>query len=87
MNGEIQGGNIPSVANTVPSSPSQQPPKKTLAASIVESVKKQSVALVPKDISKLAQRFFQLFNPTLFPHKPPPLSVANRVLFTDSEDE
>lgn len=69
------------------SSPGQQPPKKTLAASIVESTKKQSIALVPKNISKLAQRFVPLFNPALFPHKPPPAAVANRVLFTDSEDE
>ncbi|CAK7351221.1 unnamed protein product [Dovyalis caffra] len=86
-NGEVMRGNIPPAPNTVPSSPGQQPPKKTLAASIVESTKKQSIALVPKDISKLAQRFLPLFNPVLFPHKPPPAAVANRVLFTVSEDE
>ncbi|XP_062088442.1 uncharacterized protein LOC133795005 [Humulus lupulus] len=73
--------------NAVSSSPSQQPRKKTLAASLVESTKKQSVALVPKDIAKLSERFLPLFNPTLFPHKPPPAAVSNRVLFTDSEDE
>ncbi|XP_010538710.1 PREDICTED: uncharacterized protein LOC104812970 [Tarenaya hassleriana] len=69
------------------SSPGQQQPKKTLAATLVESAKKQSVALVHKDIAKLAQRFYSLFNPSLFPHKPPPAAVANRVLFTDAEDE
>ncbi|KAG6778538.1 hypothetical protein POTOM_014875 [Populus tomentosa] len=83
-NGEVMRGNIHPAANTVPSSPGQQPPKKTLAASIVESTKKQSIALVPKNISKLAQRLVPLFNPALFPHKPPPAAVANRVLFTDS---
>ncbi|KAF9672065.1 hypothetical protein SADUNF_Sadunf11G0001800 [Salix dunnii] len=84
---EVLTGNVPLAANRVTSSTGQQATKKTLAASIVESTKKQSVALVPKDISKLAQRFFPLFNPVLFPHKPPPAAVANRVLFTDSEDE
>ncbi|MCL7034361.1 hypothetical protein MKW94_010913 [Papaver nudicaule] len=64
-----------------------RPPKKTLAASIVESSKKQPVSLVPKEIVKLAQRFYPLFNSALFPHKPPPSSVVNRILFTDSEDE
>ncbi|XP_058115002.1 uncharacterized protein LOC131257997 isoform X2 [Magnolia sinica] len=63
-----------------------QKPKKTLAALLVESTK-QSVALVPKDIVKLARRFFPLFNSALFPHKPPQASLANRVLFTDAEDE
>ncbi|KAJ9136350.1 hypothetical protein P3X46_033438 [Hevea brasiliensis] len=86
-NGEVSKENIPTAVSAVPSTPGQQPPKKTLAASIVENAKKQSIALVPKDISKLAQRFFPLFNPALFPHKPPPAAVANRVLFTDSEDE
>ncbi|XP_074311071.1 uncharacterized protein LOC141646958 isoform X2 [Silene latifolia] len=61
-------------------------PKKTLAATLVENTKKQSVALVPEQIAKLAQPFYPLFNSELFPHKPPPSSVANRVLFTDSED-
>ncbi|KAA8520069.1 hypothetical protein F0562_014325 [Nyssa sinensis] len=87
-NGEVLKGTTPPAANMVPSSPaSDQPPKKTLAATLVERTKKQSVALVPKEISKLAQRFFPLFNPALFPHKPPPAPVANRVLFTDAEDE
>ena len=70
----------------MPSSLSQQPPKKTLATTLVESTKKQSVALVPRDIKNLAQIFFPLFNPALFPHKPPSASVSNRVLFTESED-
>ncbi|XP_038689681.1 uncharacterized protein LOC119988639 isoform X2 [Tripterygium wilfordii] len=74
-------------ANGVPPTLGQQPLRKTLAASIVESAKKQSIAFVPKEIAKLAQRFFPLFNPALYPHKPPPASVANRVLFTDAEDE
>lgn len=78
----------PTSADTLPSSsPIHQPPKKTLAATLVESSKKQSVALVPKEIVKLSQRFFQLFNPSLFPRKPPPAAVTNRVLFTDAEDE
>ncbi|KAL5840440.1 hypothetical protein ACOSQ3_013111 [Xanthoceras sorbifolium] len=86
-NGEVsKGRNLPP-ANTVPSSLSQQPSKKSLAAALVESTKKQSVALVPKEISKLVRRFFPIFNPSLFPHKPPPTAVANRVLFTDAEDE
>lgn len=74
-----------SACNLVVSSPS--PAKKTFAATLVENTKKQSVALVPREIVKLAQRFVPLFNPSLFPHKPPPVAVANRVLFTDAEDE
>ena len=84
---EVLRGPITSAVNSVSSTPSQQPPKKTMAAALVESTKKQSVALVPKEIVKLAQRFFPLFNPSLFPHKPPPAAVVNRVLFTDAEDE
>ncbi|XWS15575.1 hypothetical protein CRYUN_Cryun34aG0012500 [Craigia yunnanensis] len=72
---------------TVPSSVCQPPHKKTLAATLVEKTKKQPVAVVPKEIAKLAERFFPLFNPALFPHKPPPMAVAKRVLFTDAEDE
>ncbi|XP_068642235.1 uncharacterized protein [Aristolochia californica] len=64
-----------------------QQPKKTLAGTLVESSKKQSVAVVPKNIVDLAQKFFSLFNSALFPHKPPSAPVANRVLFTDAEDE
>ncbi|XP_076915367.1 uncharacterized protein LOC143574689 [Bidens hawaiensis] len=60
--------------------------KKTIAAALIERSKNQSIALVPKDVAKLALRFFPLFNPALFPHKPPPSTVANRVLFTDAED-
>ncbi|MQL96078.1 hypothetical protein Taro_028743, partial [Colocasia esculenta] len=66
--------------------PSHMQPKKSLAATLVERTKRQSVALVPSDIASLAQAFQPLFNPALFPHKPPPPPVANRVLFTDSED-
>lgn len=69
-----------------PSSGNDQGPKMTLAGTLAERSKKQSVAPVPKQIAKLAQRFFFLFNPALFPHKPPPASVINRVLFTDAED-
>ncbi|TQD93342.1 hypothetical protein C1H46_021011 [Malus baccata] len=76
-----------SSSNVASSSSSQRPPKKSLAATIVESTKKQSLALVPKDISNLAQRFFPLFNPALFPYKPPTGAVANQILFTDTEDE
>ncbi|VFQ92891.1 unnamed protein product [Cuscuta campestris] len=61
--------------------------KKTLAASLVERAKKQSIALVPKEIAKLAKQFYPLFNPVLYPHKPPPAAVVNRVLFTDAEDK
>ncbi|KAJ4954889.1 hypothetical protein NE237_011672 [Protea cynaroides] len=84
-NSEVLRGATPQGPHT--SSPGSQQPKKTLAATLVESTKKQSVALVQKDIVKLVQRFFPLFNSALFPHKPPPVAVANRVLFTDAEDE
>ncbi|XP_062013512.1 uncharacterized protein LOC133729903 [Rosa rugosa] len=85
-NCEVVSGMGSSAVNVVPSSHSQ-PPKKSLATSIVESTKKQSVALVPREIANLAQRFYPLFNPALYPHKPPPAAVTNRVLFTDAEDE
>ncbi|KAE9457379.1 hypothetical protein C3L33_10719, partial [Rhododendron williamsianum] len=86
-NAEILGG-TPAPTAKVSSYPAgDQPPKKTLAAALVESTKKQSIALVPKKIAELAQRFLPVFNPALFPHKPPPTPVANRVLFTDAEDE
>lgn len=68
-------------------SDNDQAPKRTMASTLVEKAKKQSVALVPKEIAQLAWRFYPLFNPTLYPHKPPPPSVANRVLFADAEDE
>ncbi|XP_060171141.1 uncharacterized protein LOC132602170 [Lycium barbarum] len=70
-----------------PSSSSFRTSKKTMAAVLVEKAKKQAVAPVPNEIAKLAQRFYPLFNPALYPHKPPPAAVANRVLFTDAEDE
>lgn len=86
-NNEVSSGTTAPAGNAVSTSPGQQQPKKTLAAMLVESTKKQSIALVPKEISKLTQRFLPMFNPALFPHKPPPPAVVNRVLFTDSEDE
>lgn len=86
-NNEVSSGTISAAVNAVSTSPGQQQPKKTLAAMLVESTKKQSFALVPKEIAKLTQRFLPMFNPALFPHKPPPPAVVNRVLFTDSEDE
>ncbi|KAF4372537.1 hypothetical protein F8388_027210 [Cannabis sativa] len=87
VNSELLGRTSTLSINAVSSSPSQQPRKKTMAANLVENTKKQSIALVPKDIAKLSQRFLPMFNPALFPHKPPSAAVANRVLFTDSEDE
>ncbi|PKI79049.1 hypothetical protein CRG98_000530 [Punica granatum] len=86
VNGDGVRGELPADVNKGPSS-SSQPYKKSLAAALVETTKKQSVALVPKEVAKLAQKFFPLFNQALFPHKPPPASVTNRVLFTDAEDE
>uniref|UniRef100_A0A453QZQ1 Myb-like domain-containing protein n=1 Tax=Aegilops tauschii subsp. strangulata TaxID=200361 RepID=A0A453QZQ1_AEGTS len=67
-------------------SPGQSQPKKSLAATLFESTKKESVALVPFDIARLAQRFYPLFNFSLFPHKPPPAAMVSRLLFTDAED-
>ncbi|KAJ4760491.1 Myb-like protein O [Rhynchospora pubera] len=64
----------------------QQQPKKTLAATLVEGSMKQTIALVPTDIARLAKRFYSLFNSEMLPHKPPVSAVANRVLFTDAED-
>ncbi|KAL0794051.1 hypothetical protein Bca101_065428 [Brassica carinata] len=69
------------------SSPHQQQSKKTLAGALVESAKKQSVALVHKDIAMLAKTFLPLFKVSLYPHKPPVAAVSNRFLFTDAEDE
>lgn len=76
--------------NDPPSMPSpnqQQQAKKTLAGTVVESAKKQSVALVHKDIAMLAKKFLPLFKVSLYPHKPPAAAVSNRFLFTDAEDE
>ncbi|KAF4399845.1 hypothetical protein G4B88_021059 [Cannabis sativa] len=87
VNSELLGRTSTLSINAVSSSPSQQPRKKSMAANLVENTKKQSIALVPKDIAKLSQRFLPMFNPALFPHKPPSAAVSNRVLFTDSEDE
>lgn len=84
---EVSSGTPFAAVNVVSTSPGQQQPKKTLAAMLVESTMKQSIALVPKEIAGLARRFLPMFNPALFPHKPPPPAVVNRVLFTDSEDE
>ncbi|KAG7587641.1 hypothetical protein ISN44_As07g000220 [Arabidopsis suecica] len=86
VGGEIVNNPLSSPSSS--KSPSgQQQSKKTLAATLVESAQKQSVALVHKDIAKLAKRFLPLFKVSLYPHKPPHAAVANRVLFTDAEDE
>ncbi|CAM0952735.1 unnamed protein product [Alopecurus aequalis] len=74
------------VSTASPASPRQSQPKKTLAATLVESTKKESIAPVPFEIATLTQRFYPLFNISLFPHKPPPATLVNRVLFTDAED-
>ncbi|XP_048131823.1 uncharacterized protein LOC115725896 isoform X3 [Rhodamnia argentea] len=84
---QVLSGASPSNARTGSPSSGHHPLKRSLAAAIVESAKKQSVALVERDVAKLAQIFFPVFNRALFPHKPPPSAVANRVLFTDAEDE
>ncbi|EPS74726.1 hypothetical protein M569_00028, partial [Genlisea aurea] len=68
-------------------SPDSDLPKKSMAATLLEKAKTQPIYLVPKDIAKLAQRFLPFFNPSLYPHKPPPAPLANRVLFTEVEDE
>jgi hypothetical protein len=72
--------------NVATASSGQLQQKKSLAATLLENNKKDTVALVPADIARLAQRFFSLFNFALFPRKPPPAAMANRVLFTDAED-
>jgi hypothetical protein len=61
--------------------------KKTMAASLVENTKKQSIAFVPKDVAKATRRFLPLFNKALFPRKASPASTADRLLFIDAEDE
>lgn len=61
--------------------------KRTMAAALVESTKKQTIALVPNDIAAAMARFTPLFNKSLFPHRAPPAAVVNRLLFTDAEDE
>lgn len=87
LNHNVSKGDDPTPPDVSAVSPNPKLPKKTLAATLVESTKKQSVALVSRQIAKLAQPFYSLFNPALFPHKPPSSAVANRVLFTDAEDE
>ncbi|KAL6559308.1 hypothetical protein OROGR_004425 [Orobanche gracilis] len=85
--GEMEN-NTPDSNEKLGSSPSNQMPKKTMAATLLEKAKKnQPVALVPKEIAELTQRFWPLFNPALYPHKPPPAALVNRLLFTDAEDE
>ncbi|KAJ0843530.1 putative transcription factor MYB-HB-like family [Helianthus annuus] len=86
FNGVHSSAGVYSDPTMVSDNASDPKSKKTIAAALVERSKNQSIALVPKDVAKLALRFFPLFNPALFPHKPPPSSVANRVLFTDAED-
>jgi len=58
-----------------------------MAAALVESTKRQTIAVVPKDIASAMERFSSLFNINLFPRKAPPATAANRLLFTDAEDE
>uniref|UniRef100_A0A7N0UD07 Uncharacterized protein n=1 Tax=Kalanchoe fedtschenkoi TaxID=63787 RepID=A0A7N0UD07_KALFE len=65
---------------------SRQLPKKTFAAELIENSKKQPIAPVPRVICKLIQRFYAVFNPALYPRRPPPVVIANRVLFTSTED-
>ncbi|THU61950.1 hypothetical protein C4D60_Mb01t00010 [Musa balbisiana] len=44
----------------LPPPPGQLPPKKSLAATLVENTKKQTVALVPMEIAKLAKRLLAM---------------------------
>ncbi|XP_071920443.1 uncharacterized protein [Coffea arabica] len=83
----LRGADSPTLSVAHLSPKSDRTPKKTMASALVERAKKQSVALVPKEIAEIAQRFYPLFNPALYPHKPPPAPLANRVLFTEAEDE
>ncbi|CAM8967734.1 unnamed protein product [Rhodiola kirilowii] len=80
-------GKVASCSDGSSSLPNCQSLKKTFAAELIENSKKQPVALVPRVIGKLAQRFYAIFNPALYPRKPPPVVIANRVLFTTTEDE
>ncbi|KAH7441467.1 hypothetical protein KP509_03G039200 [Ceratopteris richardii] len=61
--------------------------KKTMAGSLVEDTKLNGIVLVPVEISAAASKFTKLFDPNLFPHKPPPAALAKRLLFTEAEDE
>ncbi|XP_030971942.1 uncharacterized protein LOC115992043 [Quercus lobata] len=62
-NSEVLRGPITSAVNMVSSTASQQLPKKTMAAALVESTMKKSVVFVTKEIVKLAQRFFSFLQP------------------------
>ncbi|PWA67284.1 homeodomain-like superfamily protein [Artemisia annua] len=83
---ESEASGVSSDPTPVPDKAKNSKSKKRIAAELAKRSKKQLIALVPKPIASLAIRFFPIFNPALFPHKPPALSVANRVLFTDAED-
>lgn len=61
--------------------------KKTMAGSLVEDTKLNGMVLVPSEIAAAVSRFTTLFDPTLFPYKPPPAALAKRLLFTEAEDE
>nr|KAJ0198423.1 hypothetical protein LSAT_V11C700376100 [Lactuca sativa] len=56
-----------------------------ILATTVERSMNQLIALVPKEIPRLTLRFFPFFDPSPFPHNPPPAAVANPFLFTDAE--
>lgn len=60
-------------AQSSPASHLEQPSptKKSWSSALVECSKKQSIALAPRAIVKLSQQFFHMFNPALFPRKPP----------------
>ncbi|KAI5073213.1 hypothetical protein GOP47_0011226 [Adiantum capillus-veneris] len=76
-----------------PASMIQVPPvqncqrKKTMAGSLVEDTKLNGIIVVPPEIATAISRFTALFDPTLFPYKPPPAALAKRLLFTEAEDE
>ncbi|MCO5609482.1 hypothetical protein L7F22_063709 [Adiantum nelumboides] len=61
--------------------------RKTMAGSLVEDTKLNGIILVPVVISSAISRFTALFDPMLFPYKPPPAALAKRLLFTEAEDE
>ena len=62
-------------------------PKRTMAGALVQDTKLNGIALVPQEISMIVSRFLPLFNPEMFPHKPPPAALAKRLLFSEAEDE
>lgn len=61
--------------------------KKTMAAVMVESSKRDSISPVPTGVAAAVRRFEPHFNEAMFPHKAQPHSITSRVLFTDAEDE